>query len=62
MKQEKGKTIVTEEIVYLTADREEEYYIAQANVTVNENMEVTDDIVIARHQGDTIEVSREKSI
>ncbi|NLH54065.1 MAG: DNA-directed RNA polymerase subunit beta [Acholeplasmataceae bacterium] len=60
VKQEKGKTIVTEEIVYLTADREEEYYIAQANVTVNENMEVTDDIVIARHRGDTIEVSREK--
>lgn len=60
IKQENGKTIVTDELVYLTADKEEEYYIAQANITVNENMEVTDDVVIARHKGDTIEVAREK--
>ncbi len=60
VKQAKGKTIVTDEMIYLTADKEEEYYIAQANITVNEKHEVIDDIVVARYNGDSTEVSREK--
>ena len=53
VKQENGKSIVTDEKVYLTADKEERYYIAQANTKVNENMEIEDDKVTARHAGDT---------
>ncbi|MDD3999901.1 MAG: DNA-directed RNA polymerase subunit beta [Bacilli bacterium] len=60
VKQAKGKTIVTENMIYLTADKEEEYYIAQANINVNEKYEVVDDIVVARHEGDTLEISRER--
>ncbi|MGI6768978.1 MAG: DNA-directed RNA polymerase subunit beta [Bacilli bacterium] len=60
VKQEKDKTIVTDEMLYLTADKEEEYHIAQANINVNEKMQVIDDFVIARHNGETIEISREK--
>ena len=60
--QEEGKKpkILNDEIVYLTADKEEEYYIAQANIKVNENLEIEDDKVIARHLGETIEVEKEK--
>jgi len=60
--QEEGKKpkILNDEIVYLTADKEEEYYIAQANIRVNENLEIEDDKVIARHLGETIEVEKEK--
>jgi DNA-directed RNA polymerase subunit beta len=59
VKQKGNKTIVTDEVLYLTADKEEEYYIAQANIKVNDNREVEDDIVIARHNGDTYEIKRE---
>ncbi|NLD26281.1 MAG: DNA-directed RNA polymerase subunit beta, partial [Acholeplasmataceae bacterium] len=59
VKQEGDRTVVTNDIIYLTADKEEEYFIAQANIHVSENMEILDDIVIARHNGDTHEVKRE---
>ena len=59
VKQKGNKTIVTDEVLYLTADKEEEYYIAQANIKVNDNREVEDDIVMARHNGDTYEIKRE---
>lgn len=36
VKQEAGKNpIITDELMYLTADREEEYYIAQANINIH---------------------------
>ena len=60
VKQENGKTIVTDEMIYLTADKEEAYYIAQANINVNEAKEITDDKVIARFNGDTFEVTKDK--
>lgn len=59
--QREGKRpIITDEKIYLTADKEEEYYIAQANINVNDDREIVDDIVIARYFGDTIEVNKEK--
>ena len=59
--QREGKRpLITEEKVYLTADKEEQYYIAQANINVNDRREIVDDIVIARYFGDTIEVIKEK--
>ena len=53
-----GKPIVTDEVIYLTADQEEAYYIAQANVNVEDNV-ITDERVIARHKGETIMTSRD---
>ena len=48
------------QIVYLTADKEEQYYIAQANVKVVEfednKFEIAEEKVIARYNGDTVEV------
>lgn len=58
--QKDGKTIVTDEMVYLTADKEELHYIAQANIKVNSQKEIEDEIVIARHMGETIETSKLK--
>ena len=52
--------IITDEMVYLTADKEELYYIAQANININENKEITDQIVIGRYMGETLEVHRSK--
>ena len=60
VKQENGKAIVTDEMIYLTADKEEAYYIAQANINVSEAKEITDDKVIARFNGDTFEVTKDK--
>ena len=56
--QKDGKTIVTDEKIYLTADKEESFYITQANTKVNEDMEIVEDKVIARHAGDTHIYSR----
>ncbi|HHU55114.1 MAG TPA: DNA-directed RNA polymerase subunit beta [Acholeplasmataceae bacterium] len=55
VKHENGKPIVTDEVIYLTADREEDYYIAQANVKM-ENRVILDELVIARYKGETIEI------
>ena len=56
--QKDGKSIVTNEKIYLTADKEESYYITQANTEVNENLEIVPDKVTARHMGDTHIYSR----
>lgn len=58
VKQVGEKSVITDEIIYLTADKEEDYYICQANITVNDKKEIVDDIVVARFDGDTIETSR----
>lgn len=59
--QREGKNpLVTDEIIYLTADKEENYYIAQANINVNEQLEITDEKIIARYMGDTFEVDKSK--
>lgn len=43
---------VTEDVVYLSAMEEAKHYVAQANVKVNKDGTLTDDLVIARHAGD----------
>ena len=43
---------VVDEIEYLTADVEDEYVIAQANVPINEKGEIAEDFTSARHRGD----------
>ena len=66
-----GKMIVTDEIEYFTADKEEKFYIAEGNTEVNDNMEVIGfakkdesgkDVFYARgrHAGETEEFQIEK--
>ena len=40
---------VTDEIVYLTADREDEYIVAQANTPVDQSGRITTDTVVCRY-------------
>ncbi len=49
-KVEKGR--VTDEIEYLTADKEDNYVIAQANAPVDKNGKFTTDLIACRHKGD----------
>ena len=49
---------VTDEVIYMTADEEKDYYISQATIALNENNEIVDDEVIARLNGDTVYVDR----
>ncbi len=46
---------VTDEIVYLTADREDEYIIAQANTPVDQRGRITSDSVVCRYAEEYIE-------
>jgi len=48
---ETGK--VTDEIVYLSADQERNHIIMQANVTLNDDMTIRDEKVVARRNGET---------
>jgi DNA-directed RNA polymerase subunit beta len=46
------KPFVTEEVDYHTADDEENFWIAQANATLTENDEFSEERVLARYQGE----------
>ena len=51
---------ITDEIVYMTADEEEDYYISQATIEVDKNGLITDDTVPVRFNGDNLIVEKEK--
>ena len=51
---------LTDEIVYMTADEELDYYISQASVEVNDNDEIVADRVAVRYHGDNIIISTDK--
>jgi len=51
---------VTKEIKYLTADEEEQYIIAQANISIDKNNYLTDKEVSVRHKTDFLKVSPKK--
>ena len=53
-------TQLTDEIVYLTADEEADYYISQATTEVDKDNKIVDDKVIARLNGDTVMVNKEQ--
>lgn len=50
---------VTDEIVYLTADEEDEFNIAQATEPIDKNGHFINDRITVRHRDDMIEVSRD---
>ncbi|MDE6284405.1 MAG: DNA-directed RNA polymerase subunit beta [Bacilli bacterium] len=51
--------IVSDEIIYMTADEEKDYYISQATIALDGN-KIIDDEVIVRINGDTVYVKREQ--
>lgn len=53
-------SILTDEIVYMTADEETAYYISQATVKVDENNKITATRVPVRYLGDTIIIDTEQ--
>ena len=52
--------IVSDEVVYLTADEENDYYISQATLNIDDNNKIVDEKVIARLNGDTVMVNSNK--
>ncbi|PTM54705.1 DNA-directed RNA polymerase subunit beta [Desmospora activa] len=51
---------VTGEIVYLTADEEDNYYIAQANAELDENKQFVNEQVVIRYKEEIMPVPRER--
>ena len=52
--------ILTDEIEYLTADEEEDYYISQSTVNVDDDGKMIDSIVAGRYKGENVLVSPDK--
>ena len=51
---------ITDEIVYMTADEEEDYYISQATIDVDKNGYIIEDSVPVRFNKDNLIVKKEK--
>ncbi|MBN2909263.1 DNA-directed RNA polymerase subunit beta [Polycladomyces sp. WAk] len=52
--------VVTDEIVYLTADEEDNYYIAQANAELDEEGRFVNDQIVVRYKDEILTVPRER--
>jgi DNA-directed RNA polymerase subunit beta len=59
-KVDKETGVVTDEIVYLTADEEDEYIVAQANMPLDKNGRFVDKKVTARYMDEILEVENSK--
>ena len=53
-------SLVTDEVVYLSAMEESKYFVAQANAPVDKEHKLTEDLVVVRHAGDVIVVPVER--
>ena len=51
---------ITDEVMYMTADVEDEFYIAQANEPLDENGCLSNARITCRHRNEIIEVDRER--
>jgi DNA-directed RNA polymerase subunit beta len=54
--------VVTDEIVYLTADEEKDYYISQATLKLGKKNEIAEDEVVARLNGENVIAKKNKLI
>lgn len=54
------KAVVTNEIEYLQADDEDEFYITSLNVEIDKDGTIKDEMVVARHMGDLVEIPATK--
>ncbi len=52
--------VVQDDIIYMTADEEADFYISQATVKLDDNKRIVDDEVIVRVNGDNVLVKREE--
>ena len=52
--------VLTDEIEYLTADEEEDFYISQSTVNVDDDDKIVDSIVAGRFKGENVLVSPDK--
>ncbi len=52
--------VVQKEVIYMTADEEQDYYISQATVKLDDNNRIVDDEIIVRVNGDNVRVKREE--
>jgi len=59
-KVDKATGLVTQEVEYMTADVEDDYYIGQANEPLDENGCLLNARITCRHRNEIIEVDREK--
>ncbi|ERJ00718.1 MULTISPECIES: DNA-directed RNA polymerase subunit beta [Eubacteriales] len=59
-KVDKATGVVTEEVVYMTADVEDNYVVAQANEPLDDEGHFLHKKVNARHRDEILEISREK--
>ena len=51
---------LTDEVVYLTADEEQDYYISQATVNIDDDNKIIDKTVAGRYRGENVLVSPDK--
>ena len=51
---------VTDEVVYLSAMEEAKYSVAQANAQLDEQGNLTEDLVVCRHAGDVVLLTRDR--
>ena len=51
--------IVTDEVVYMTADEEADFYISQATVAIDDKNRIIEDEVLVRINGDNVKCKRE---
>ena len=52
--------VVTDEIEYMTADEEQDLYISQATVKIDENNKIVEDEILVRNNGDNVMVKRDQ--
>ena len=57
---DKEKGVVTDEIIYMTADEEDQYIIAQANEPLDENRAFVKERITVRRREEILEVERDK--
>ena len=50
---------VTDEVVYMTADEEQDLYISQATVKLDDDKKIVEDEILCRYNGDNVMVKRE---
>lgn len=50
----------TDEIIYLSAMEESKYYVAQANVKLDGDGKLTEDLIVCRHAGENVMVGAER--
>jgi len=51
--------VVTDEIVYMTADEEQDLYISQATVAIDKDGKIVEDEILVRNNGDNVMVKRD---